>query len=83
MYLAKYARSAEYFNQLGILSPYKNMYHICIYCVLYCFFVIIVQEFKYEKVYPTLDGIDYKTSKQFSFTITPSTEYFTRYFFYL
>jgi hypothetical protein len=38
-----------------------------------------VQECKYEKVHPTLDGIDYKSSKLFSFTISPSTEYFTRY----
>ena len=30
-------------------------------------------------MYPTLDAADYATAKQFSFVVSPSTEYFTRY----
>jgi hypothetical protein len=41
-------------------------------------FLYAVQEIKYEKVYPTMDAADYKTSKQFNFVITPSTDFFTR-----
>jgi hypothetical protein len=38
----------------------------------------LVQEIKYEKIIPTHDGVDLRTSKEFSFVINPSTEYFTR-----
>ena len=44
---------------------------------------ILVQEVKYERVYPTLDAADYATAKQFNFVVSPSTEYFTRYIHHL
>ena len=40
-------------------------------------FLFSVQEIKYEKVLASTDGIDIKSSKEFSFVITPSTDYFT------
>jgi hypothetical protein len=40
-------------------------------------FSVSVQEIKYEKVLASTDGIDIKSSKEFSFVITPSTDYFT------
>ena len=37
-----------------------------------------MQEVKYEKILPTFDGNDLRTSNEFSFVVTPSTDYFTR-----
>ena len=39
---------------------------------------ILVQEVKYERVLPTHDGADLRTSTEFNFVVKPSTDYFTR-----
>jgi hypothetical protein len=43
-------------------------------------FLFLVQEIKYEKILPTFDGEDLKSSQEFYFVIPPSLDYFTRYF---
>jgi hypothetical protein len=42
------------------------------------FFLCIVQEIKYEKILPTIDGLNIQESTEFSFLIPPSLDYFTR-----
>jgi len=37
-----------------------------------------VSEIKYEKIYPTMDGPDYSSSKEFRFNIPATSDYFTR-----
>ena len=36
-----------------------------------------MQEVKYERVLPTHDGADLRTSTEFNFVVKPSTDYFT------
>jgi hypothetical protein len=38
-----------------------------------------VEEVRYERVLPTYNAADVKTSTEFNFVIPPSSEYFTRY----
>ena len=40
--------------------------------------IFSVSEVKYEKVYPTIDGVDIQNSTEFFFVIPPSLDYFTR-----
>jgi len=37
-----------------------------------------VEEVKFEKIYPTLDGNTVNTSTELRFTVPPCTDYFTR-----
>ena len=39
----------------------------------------VVEEVRYERVLPTYNAADVKTSTEFNFVIPPSSEYFTRY----
>jgi hypothetical protein len=70
--LAKYARANDLQHHLG-----KFLYPLFHRMLTKIIFLFLVQEIKYEKVLASTDGIDIKSSKEFSFVITPSTDYFT------
>jgi hypothetical protein len=70
--LAKYARANDLQHHLG--KFFYPLFHRMLTKIIFLF---LVQEIKYEKVLASTDGIDIKSSKEFSFVITPSTDYFT------
>jgi len=74
LFLSKYAQSADQISQLGKSCAV----YIVIRTHLTSFFCV-VEEVRYERVLPTYNAADVKTSTEFNFVIPPSSEYFTRY----
>ena len=84
LYLSKYAaRSADQLNQqLGKYTSSSPAYIVFLFYYFFSSLAYIVQEVTYERVLPTHNAADLRTSTEFNFVIPPRTDYFTRYIFF-
>ena len=72
LYLAKYARPASDNHPLSKLQQQQHELNVKLN------FFVSVEEIRYERILPKLNGANVAASTEFKFTIPPSSDYFTR-----